>query len=57
MVSKSVYVVTSFITKNNWFNAISNIGFQQSFVTITLKYNSNRKIFYFIHFHFCGYKG
>ncbi|RVW94679.1 hypothetical protein CK203_029843 [Vitis vinifera] len=37
VVSGSVCVVTGFVTRNNWFNATSNLGFQQSFVTITLR--------------------
>ena len=37
MVSGSVCVVTSFVVRNNWFNATSNLGFQWSFVTITLR--------------------
>ena len=36
MVSGSVCVVTSFVIRNNWFSATSNLRFQQSFVTITL---------------------
>ena len=34
VISGSVYVVICFVTRNNWFNPISNLGFQQSFVTI-----------------------
>ena len=37
VVSGSVCVVTGFVTRNNWFNATSNLGFQRSFVTITLR--------------------
>ena len=37
VVSGSVCVVTSFITRNNWFNATSNLRFHWSFVTITLR--------------------
>ena len=37
VVSGSVCVVTSFVTWKNWFNATSNLGFQRSFVTITLR--------------------
>ncbi|RVW72565.1 hypothetical protein CK203_060075 [Vitis vinifera] len=36
VVSGSVCVVTGFVTRNNSFNATSNLGFQRSFVTITL---------------------
>nr|CAN83010.1 hypothetical protein VITISV_010102 [Vitis vinifera] len=38
VVSGSVCVVTSFVTRNNWYNATSNLGFQRSFVTITLSH-------------------
>ncbi|RVW62247.1 Copia protein [Vitis vinifera] len=37
VVSGSVCVVTGFVTRNNWFNAASNLGFQRSFVTITVR--------------------
>ena len=37
VVIGSVCVITSFITINNWFNATNNLGFQRSFMTITLR--------------------
>lgn len=37
VVSGSVCVVIGFVIRNNWFNATSNLGFQRSFVTITLR--------------------
>uniref|UniRef100_F6H2M0 Uncharacterized protein n=1 Tax=Vitis vinifera TaxID=29760 RepID=F6H2M0_VITVI len=37
VVSGSVCVVTGFVTRNNWFNATSNLRFRRSFVTITLR--------------------
>ncbi|RVX12514.1 hypothetical protein CK203_011816 [Vitis vinifera] len=41
VVSGSVCVVTGFVTRNNWFNATSNLGFQRSFVIITLSTRSD----------------
>uniref|UniRef100_F6HN61 Uncharacterized protein n=1 Tax=Vitis vinifera TaxID=29760 RepID=F6HN61_VITVI len=43
VVSGSVCVVTGFVTRNNWFNATSNLGFQRSFVTITLRKKTRAK--------------
>ena len=36
VISGSVHVVTGFVTRNNWFNPISSLGFEQSIVTIIL---------------------
>ena len=35
--SVCVCVLTGFVTRNNWFNVTNNLGFQRSFVTITLR--------------------
>ena len=37
VISENAYIFIGFVVRNNMFNATSNMGFQRSFVTITLR--------------------